>query len=387
MTQDAAKPLIIIGSGLAGYTLAREFRKRDQDTPLQIISADDGSFYSKPMLSNAIARQKQPDELVTASAQKMAQDLPASVLTHTRVEAIDPAGHTLKTDTGMILAWRDLVLAVGARPIPPPLTGDAVVKVQQVNSLDDYRNFRSAIADKQNIAILGPGLIGCEFANDLVQGGYSVSVIGPDATPLGRLVPPGVGGALQRSLTNAGVEWHLGTHVTGVNQADEALRLHLADGTVLHADVVLSAIGLQPETRLAEAAGLVVENGIVVDRLLQTSHPHIYALGDCAEVAGLVLPFVLPLMQCARALAGTLAGSPTPVQYPAMPVVVKTPAWPLVVSPPPRDVGGEWDISDSDTGLRAMYTDTDGALQGFALGGDAVQDRQALTRQLPPLLG
>lgn len=386
MSQDTAKPLIIIGSGLAGYTLAREFRKRDTDAPLYIITADDGAFYSKPMLSNAVARQKQPDELVTASDEKMAQDLQATVLPHTRVESLDPATHTLRTDSGDTLAWRDLVLAVGARPIPMQMAGNATGQIRQVNSLADYRNFRTAIVGHPRIAILGPGLIGCEFANDLIQGGCRVSVIGPDVAPLGRLVPPAIGTALQQALAAIGVDWHLGTSVTTVHQVGDELVLQLASGTELRADVVLSAIGLQPDTRLADAAGLATKHGLVVDRLLQTSQPHIYALGDCAEVQGLVLPFVLPLMQCARALAATLAGTPTPVTYPAMPVVVKTPAWPLVVAPPPPGVTGAWDITTLGTGLRALFTDTEGALRGFALGGDAGSEKQALAKQLPPLL-
>ena len=87
-----------------------------------------------------------------------------------------------------------------------------------------------------------------------------------------------------------------------------------------------------------------------------------------------------------KALAATLAGTPTPVTYPAMPVVVKTPAWPLVVAPPPPGVTGAWDITTLGTGLRALFTDTEGALRGFALGGDAGSEKQALAKQLPPLL-
>lgn len=381
------KPVVIVGSGLAGYTLAREFRKRDGDAPLILITADDGAFYSKPMLSSALARNQTPDDLVTAPAEKMAEDLNATIQTRTRVTAIDPAGRTLATDRGETLGWRDLVLAVGARPITVPLAGDAAGQVLRVNNLEEYRRFRAAIAAGQRIAILGPGLIGCEFANDLAGSGYEVSVIGPDATPLGRLVPPALGQALQQALADIGVRWNLGTTASAVNADGEELILQLADGREVRAGVVLSAIGLRPETGLAEAAGLEIRQGIVVDRLLQTSQPHLHALGDCAEVEGLVLPFVLPLMQCARALAATLAGTPTPVRYAAMPVVVKTPAWPVVVAPPPRQVTGEWAVTDREGGIRALFTDDNGILRGFALGGEAVPEKQALLARLPSLLG
>ena len=92
---------------------------------------------------------------------------------------------------------------------------------------------------------------------------------------------------------------------------------------------------LRPRTSLAHEAGLAVNRGIVTNRLLATSAPNVHALGDCAEVDGHTLPYVMPIMQQARALAATLAGTPTPVLYPAMPVIVKTPACPTVVCPPP----------------------------------------------------
>ena len=160
----------------------------------------------------------------------------------------------------------------------------------------------------------------------------------------------------------------------------------LANGDVLSADLVLSAIGLKARTDLARAAGLQVNRGIVVNTQLQTSAAGCYALGDCAEVAGLHLPFVMPIMQQARALAKTLAGTATPLQYPAMPVVVKTPVCPTVVCPPPMGVEGQWTEDAAADGVRALYKDSSGALRGFALTGAAVKDKQALTKEIPNLL-
>ncbi len=124
----------------------------------------------------------------------------------------------------------------------------------------------------------------------------------------------------------------------------------------------------------------------MVDRLLRTSHGHIYALGDCAEVDGLNLLYVMPLMACARALAKTLAGTPSEVAYGAMPVTVKTPACPLVVSPPPRGREGQWTVEGSGADIRALCHDAAGALLGYALTGSAVQERLVLNRELPALL-
>jgi rubredoxin-NAD+ reductase len=133
-------------------------------------------------------------------------------------------------------------------------------------------------------------------------------------------------------------------------------------------------------------AGLSVNRGIVTDRNLTTSDPDIFALGDCAEVASLVLPYVMPLMKSARALARTLAGEVTSVSYPAMPVMVKTPVCPLVISPPAAGTAGAWEIHDDAEGMRGLFQAADGMLLGLALAGAACAEKQTLTKQLPPVL-
>ena len=132
--------------------------------------------------------------------------------------------------------------------------------------------------------------------------------------------------------------------------------------------------------------GEIRDGGVVVDRELRTSHSNVYALGDCAEVDGLNLLYVMPLMACARALAKTLAGNPTAVAYGPMPVTVKTPVCPLVVSPPPRGLEGNWTVEGSGSDIKALCRDATGRLLGYALTGAAVQEKLALNRELPPLL-
>lgn len=377
--------IVIIGTGLAGYTLAREIRKRDVQVPLCMITRDDGAFYSKPMLSNALGKHKTADELATAAVEKMREDLAAEILNHTTVKAVDSDRQRLELDNGKVLEYGQLVLAVGAQPIMPPLQGDAVANVCSVNSLDDYRRFRERIAGKRSIAIIGPGLIGCEFANDLITAGYEVHVIGPDPWPLGRLLPVRAGAAVQQALHDIGVHWHLQCAAQQVRAAADKLLMVLDDRKQLEVDVVLSAIGLRANNTLAQSAGLRLNRGIVVDRMLKTSCDNVYALGDCAEVEGLVLPFVMPIMQQARALAASLTGRATAVTYPAMPVLVKTTSYPVVVSPPPLNAQGVWDEQVLEGGVKSLFKAGDNLL-GFALTGTAVSERQSLTRLVPHLL-
>jgi rubredoxin-NAD+ reductase len=377
-------PIVVLGTGLAGYGVARELRKHDKSTPVVLVSRDDGASYYKPDLSEALTKGNTPEALVKKPAAAMAEELDVEVRPHSEVEGIDPAARVI-TVCGAELAYRDLVLANGARPIDVPLDGDGAAGVHHVNNLEDYRVFRRDLADGSRVAIIGAGLIGCEFANDLVNAGMTVSNIDPVDWPLQRFLPESAGRALETALATLGVEWHLGTTAVSIQRQGDASELTLSDGAQVSADIVLSAVGLRPDTRLAAAAGLRTNQGVTVDRQLRTSDPHIYALGDVAEVEGHVLPFVMPLMNAARALGRTLAGETTPVRYPVMPVIVKTPACPAVVYPP-RSSDGRWEVSGEPPSLEARYLDGQGRLNGFALTGDAVGKRGEYLREAPPVM-
>ena len=378
-------PVVIIGTGLAGYNLAREFRKLDGETPLLLITADDGRSYSKPMLSTGFGKNKEADGLSMAEPGAMADQLKAEVRTHTRVSGIDP-GHMRLWIGEEAVPYRDLILAWGAETVRVPVAGDAADAIFPINDLEDYARFRAAAAGKKRVLILGAGLIGCEFANDLILGGYEIDLVAPCEQVMPTLLHPAAAAAVRAGLESLGARFHLGPLLTRLDRADDGLEAHLSDGEVLHCDLVVSAIGLRPRTDLAAAAGLEIGRGVVVDRHLQTSHANIYALGDCAEVDGLNLLYVMPLMNCARALAQTLAGTLTPVKYGPMPVTVKTPVCPLVVSPPPKGLEGVWTVEGEGADIKALCLDSDGNLLGYALTGAAVMEKLALNKALPPLL-
>ena len=138
----------------------------------------------------------------------------------------------------------------------------------------------------------------------------------------------------------------------------------------------------KPRIALAKAAGIATGHGITVDRRLQTSAPGIYAVGDCAEVDGVNLPFVQPLMAQARALAATLAGEIAEVNYPPMPVLVKTPAHPVVALPPAPGSEGRWRIESGTGGVCALYVDAADRVQGFALTGSETARRASLVQSM-----
>ena len=379
-------PVVIVGSGLAGYAVARELRKLNAEIPIVMISADHGGFYSKPMLSNALSTGRTPESILNGDAVQMASQLKIIIRPHCRVVAIDEPGYAVTLVDGEKIFYDRLVLALGADQVRLPLLGDGIEKILTINDLDDYKKFRDALDGEKRVSIIGAGLIGCEFANDLATTGYHVDVIDISAQPLGRLLPPAGGAFIQQKLEASGVVFHLNATTQSVDQMQDHLRITFANGASIETDIVLSAVGLRPRTQLAAAAGIPVNRGIVVNRLLQTQFSNIYALGDCAEVEGKVLPFVMPITHAARAIAATLAGKSTPVLYPAMPVIVKTPSCPTVVSPPDFSIKGEWYVDADKDGVKALYRDDAGNLLGYALLGAAIKEKNNLTVQLPPVL-
>lgn len=383
-------PVVILGTGLAGYGLAKEFRKHDDSTPLILITADDGRAYSKPMLSTGYTKDTGADDLATADAGSMGQTLNASVWTRTRVSGIDTDKQMVHVaDSETALHYSKLVLAVGAEVIKPPLGGDALEYVYSVNDLLDYDDFRQAIAknDVKKVCIIGGGLIGCEFTNDLLNGGFEVETVDPLGYCLPTLLPESAGKAVQRGLEEKGARFHFGPLATEVNKSGDGVEVSLNNGETIAADIVLCAVGVRPSTGLAESAGIEVGRGIKANRRLETSAPNVYAFGDCAEVEGHVLVYVAPLMAAARALGKTLAGEPTDVAYPAMPVTIKTPACPVVVSPVAPDTAGEWQVTEDGNNVKAEFRNGEGQLLGFALTGDATKEKLALQKELPPILG
>lgn len=389
-----ADNIVIIGSGLAGYSLARELRKLNRQVSIQLVTRDDGGYYSKPMLSNSLSAGRRREQLTTSSAERMSEQLAIDVYAHTPMLAIDPGNRevVLKTQDGPEISqpFGALVLGLGADPIDAQLAGDAGDRIHSINDLGDYARVQEQLQQKRRVAILGAGFVGCEFANDLVRAGHEVTVIDPSSRPLSRWLPLEVGEYLQEALAEAGVEWNLNCRATAVYRQGERLRIEVGSsddetGSVVEADLVLSSVGLRPRTAIATAAGIATGRGIITDEYLQTSHEDIYALGDCAEVSGQVLPFVMPLMAGARALAATLAGEPTPLNLPLMPITLKTPACPVVVLSPPQEVAGEWVSDVVEEGLRSLYFDRDDRLRGFALAGSASAERSKLMRQIGAL--
>ncbi|MGP9535557.1 NAD(P)/FAD-dependent oxidoreductase [Halomonas sp. AOP42-E1-30] len=382
--------LVIIGTGMAGIGLARALRRQGDQRSITLVSADSGDDYSKPLLSTGFAKDLSADTLAQRNAAVLGEELNAHVVIHTHVSALDVDNRTVLLDGGKTLGYETLVLATGAEPrVPFRIASSLASRFFTINDLDDYRRFRTALGQgPSRVAVIGAGLVGCEFANDLHAGKHHVSLIAPEGSLLPRLLPAPLGNALGDAFNEAGINLHLGRSIDSIVLSNnESIELRLDNGDTVSADFILMATGLVPRSALAEAAGLsVAPSGIVVDRQLRTSHPNIYALGDVACVDGVNAMYVQPLQASAKALAATLSGTPTPVSFGAWPVVVKTPLLP-VVAYPPITTPERWRIEGEGGDISALAENKDGRLIGFALTGGCVRRKVELSRVAPVLLG
>ena len=387
-------PIVIIGAGLAGFTVARELRKLDKDVPLIILTADAGGFYSKPMLSNAFAQKKDAAQLVTQSAAQMATQLGATILAATHVTGVDTAHRTITTE-GASIAYDKLVLAVGAQPIRLAIDGDGADQVLSVNNVADYARFRDIVALPKHgasarVTILGAGLIGCEFADDLAGAGHAVTLIDPSPLPLAALAAPALSRGLQAALTARGVSLKLSTTARRIERSGDNLHVSLEDGGAFDTDIVLSAVGLRPNLTIATAAGLATGRGILTDASGQTSAEHVYAVGDCAEYTidatggTRILPYIAPLMTAARAIARTLTGTPTTIDLKDSAVIVKTPSYPIALVPPPLHAvaTGTWEDELTESRTICRFYDTAGMLVGFCVAPQDAAIRATLLAAL-----
>ncbi|MBZ9781676.1 FAD-dependent oxidoreductase [Pseudomonas sp. REP124] len=373
------QPIVIIGSGYAGYGLAQALRKADAKVEIRVLTQESGHLYSKPALSIGLSQGKTAEALSGESPLAIEKRLNIRVYPHCTVQSIDSSARVLRTSFGD-MEYGQLVIASGAQPIRLPIQGEAGAMVS-VNNLQDYHGFRERLTGVRRVAILGDGLIGCEFANDLAHNGFEVDVIGLGRWPMERLLPVEAGEVLQGALSDLGVKWHLQNTVNAIESSGQGYVLKLAGGETLTADLVLSAVGLRPDLSLAQSAGLAVGRGIQVNAQLQTSAPGIYALGDCIEIGGQLLPYLAPINQGIQALSKTLLGQPTAVDYPLMPVTVKTPAAPLCLLAPAVAGAGEWRCTPTQDGMSASFFDTEGRLNGFVLLGRQAQTQRSTLLQ------
>lgn len=372
--------IVIVGSGFAARQLVKNVRKADATVPLTLIASDSMDEYNKPDLSHVISLRQRASDLTRQSAGEFAGQFNLRLFPHTRVTGIDADAHVVKSQEQQ---WQydKLVLATGASAFVPPVTGRELMLT--LNSQQEYQACETQLRDAQRVLIIGGGLIGTELAMDFCRAGKAVTLVDNEASILSSLMPPEVSSRLQHRLTEMGVHLLLKSQLQGLEKTASGVRAALDRQRSVEVDVVIAATGLRAETGLARSAGLTVNRGVCVNSYLQTSNPDIYALGDCAEIDGKLLPFLQPIQLSAMYLAKNLPGATTPLKLPAMLVKVKTPELPLHLAGESARRDLNWHITTEAQGMVARGLDAEGKLCAFVVSEDRMKDAFALLKTLP----
>ncbi len=372
--------LVIVGSGLAGYSLLREFRRFDAHTPVTVLTADDGAAYSKGDLVAGLARDRRPSDLVIATAEQLAFRYQARIQPFTRVMRIDRGNRTLEAPGGAV-PWQRLVLATGAQAAVPRLRGTGTNRVLSVASLSDYAYLKAELAGRRRVALMGGSRWGCELADALVRNGYEVHLFEAQGRLFSGALPGLCSARLARTLERGGIHVHLDSGVQRVDREVGGLKVFPYSGDPILVDLVLATQGTEPRADLAREAGLAVGRGIQVDGRMTSSDPDIFAVGECAEMQGRVINLPEDIEASSKYLAAILCGRPA--RWPGQPRVeaLNLPDCPLVLCAPPK-VPGEWQERADRDGVRATFTDDRGRLRGFAILGAAVSERDRLLAEV-----
>ncbi|MFI7315755.1 NAD(P)/FAD-dependent oxidoreductase [Streptomyces venezuelae] len=297
--------MVVIGAGLAGARVAQRL-----GAGTVLIGEENHAPYNRVLLAEVLAGRYGPDVIALPS--------PPGPVLRTRAVRVDRAERRVHCADGSVVPYGTLVLATGSNPVLPPLRGlfapgarELPGGVHAFRTMDDCLALSAAVAPGVRVVVIGGGLLGVSAARALAVRGAQVVLTQQAERLMERQLDPASSELVRRHLTDLGVEVHTECRVRGVGVTDGAVRrVELADGYLLDTDVTVLACGVRPRTGLAQAAGLDVRRGVVVDDLLRTSDPRIRAVGDCAEHAGRVYGLATPAVEQADTLAAALGHTP-----------------------------------------------------------------------------
>lgn len=272
MTETKSRYLII-GGGMTADAAIRGIREHDSDGKIVMVSKEDVPPYDRPPLSKGLWTKKKKVDQIWRGTEKFDVDFHLG----REIVALDPAHNTCTDDQGNQFTYEKLLLATGGSPIQlKEDTGEVIY----YRTLADYERLQKLVAERESFVVIGGGYIGSEIAAALNIAGRQVTMIFPEDGIVARLLPPAMVAQVNEMYENKGVRIHLGQLVSSVERRGEKMVVETDRGLVVEADAVIAGLGIRPNTGLAESAGLKVDNGIVVDESLKTSHPNIYAAGD-----------------------------------------------------------------------------------------------------------
>ncbi|HEY7625904.1 MAG TPA: FAD-dependent oxidoreductase [Ilumatobacteraceae bacterium] len=281
MTTD--QTLVIVGASLAGAKAAEGARAGGFDGRVVLVGDEQEPPYERPPLSKAVLRGEAPPETARVHDNGFYAARGIELWTGRTVEGLDPGTHHVRLDGDERLSFTTAVVATGAAPRRLDIPGSDLAGVHYLRSVGDSVQLGDAIRTARRVAVIGAGWIGSEVAASARQMGAEVVLIDPAPTPLHRVLGDEIGKVFCRLHADHGAQLRLRTGVAELRGNGTVQQVVLSNGDVEAADVVVIGVGVTPRVELAVAAGLKVENGIVVDEQLQSSVPGVYAAGDVAS--------------------------------------------------------------------------------------------------------
>lgn len=273
------RSVAIVGAGAAGESAAETLRREGFAGDVVVFGADEAPPVDRPNLSKDYLAGTAPEEWLPLRPPSFFEEQKIEVALGTRVASLDAGGRALVLANGRKRAFDAVVLATGAEPISLSVPGGSLPHVRTLRTLADSRAIIARAQQARRAVVVGASFIGMEAAASLRARGVEIHVVAPEEQPFARTLGPELGGLLRAAHEQHGVTFHLGQTVAAV--APRAVTL--SGGESVEADLVVVGIGVRPAIGLAEAAGLTIDRGIVVDERLQTSAPGVFAAGDIAR--------------------------------------------------------------------------------------------------------
>jgi NADPH-dependent 2,4-dienoyl-CoA reductase/sulfur reductase-like enzyme/nitrite reductase/ring-hydroxylating ferredoxin subunit len=272
-------PVIILGTGAAGNAAAEALRREGFQGTLRMIGSEDELPYDRPNLSKDYLAGTAPEDWIPLHPRDFYDERRIELLLGTAATAIDPGAKTVTLADGRSFSYGALLLATGAEPIRLPIPGADLPHVHVLRSLGDSRALIAAAKEAKRAVVIGASFIGLEAAAALRARGVAVTVVAPEELPLAKVLGPELGAFVRSLHEEHGVAFRLGRKPASITAAE----VRLDDGSALPSGLVVVGVGVKPRLELAAAAGLAIDNGVVVDEHLQTSAPGVFAAGDIAR--------------------------------------------------------------------------------------------------------
>ncbi|MDQ6714644.1 MAG: FAD-dependent oxidoreductase, partial [Actinomycetota bacterium] len=315
-------PYVIVGAGLSAAMAVEELRTAGHDGEIIVFGSESHLPYERPPLSKGYLLGNDPIESAFPHDAQWYADQQVELRPGTAVTAIDPAAHTV-TAAGGVQPYAKLLLVTGASPRRLAMADDSGAPTTYLRTIEDSDRVKQAIGAGSRVAIIGGGWIGLEVAAAARMAGCGVTVLESLELPLLRVLGPEMAQVFADLHREHGVDLRTTVSVTQVRADGSTAVVQLEDGDVVTADLLVVGVGVAPNIDLAEAAGLAVDNGIVVDAQLRSSDPDVFAAGDVANAAHPVLGGHLRVehwdnaIEQGRAAARSMVG--LPVSYDRMP--------------------------------------------------------------------